>query len=365
MTTRDFGEAGHKLLRQPVRVGLIGCGQWGVNVANAAARCPVLDLCAVADADMSRSTSLAADLGNVPQVVSSADLIADEDVHAVLIVTDAVTHYAMAMDALDAGKHVFVEKPLALTSTDCVRLALRAHSAGRALMVGHTFMYSDYVESVDRALASDELGRVRYMHLQRLAYGRFRSDVNVTWNLGPHDVSILNHWAGELPEAVRCVEYAFARPDLADVAQITLDFGSFLGHIQLSCVDPQKVRRATVAGTKAGIVYDDVEGTVALCENGTSSTRTLRNAADNRPLDVEIAHFAECVMTGMTPKTDGMHAAGVVAVLEAAAISAANGGAWIRPNMPTSDPWAVQHQPEHAAEAVTDLCSTSSPESRR
>jgi predicted dehydrogenase len=308
---------------------------------------------------------LATEVRSSPQVTSPDELIADKDIHAILIVTDAAAHYSMAMDALLAGKHVFVEKPLALTSNDCVRLALRARRDALTLMVGHTFMYSRYVESVERALASDELGPVRYVHLQRLAYGRFRPDVNVTWNLGPHDVSILTHWAGELPAVVRCVEYAFTRPDLADVAQITLDFGSFLGHIQLSCIDPQKVRRATVAGTKAGIVYDDVEGTVSLWENGSSMTRMLRNAADSRPLDLEIAHFAECVTSGMTPKTDGMHAAGVVAVLEAAAVSAANGGAWIRPSVPASDPWAVRPGPVHTAETATDLCTTTIAESGR
>ncbi|WP_432956116.1 Gfo/Idh/MocA family protein [Micromonospora haikouensis] len=346
----------------PVRLGLIGCGQWGANVAAAAERSAGALLSAVSDVNPEAATRLAARLTSAPKVLSPADLLGDRQFDAVLIATDAASHFELAMAAISQDKHVFVEKPLALSTTDSVALAEAAATAGLTLMVGHTFLYSEHVIDVERALREGQVGELRYVSLQRLAYGRFREDANVIWNLGPHDVSILIHWAGGPPTAVRCVEYMFTRPTISDLAFLTLDFGDFLGHMHLSCIDPEKVRRATVAGTAGGIVYDDVGGAVRLYVNGSEVLpRTLSAASPRPPLDLELSHFADCVRTGARPRTDGIHGAIVVAVLEAATASAALGGDWIdltmtlgqvssatrpgpRPDRPASGPSLVPSQ---------------------
>jgi predicted dehydrogenase len=268
--------------------------------------------------------------------MSPADLLARADIGAVLIVTDASSHYELAAVALSNNKHVFVEKPLATSMSECKALIAAATDTSRVLMVGHTFLYSEHVLAIKRALAGGLVGNIRYVHLQRLAYGRFRDDVNVIWNLGPHDVSILMHWAGKVPIAVRCFEQAFTRSHLSDIAYVTLDFGDFLGHVQLSCVDPTKVRRATIAGAKAGVVYDDVAGQTQLIPNGTTTPITISAGGARRPLDAEVDHFARSILTGVEPRTNGVHGAAVVAVLEGACASASAGGAWIGLTTPSS-----------------------------
>ena len=311
-----------------IRAGLIGCGAWGRNIAAAVDRCGRFELVAVADTRPEEARQLAGTLASRPEALSPDAILESARIEAVLVVTDAATHYDLASRALARGKHTFVEKPIATSARAGAELVEAANRADRILMVGHTFLYSDYVRHVDQALGERRLGDLRYVHLQRLAFGRFRDDVNVIWNLGPHDVSILMHWAKRPPSAVRCVEHAFARPSLSDVALLTLDFDDWLGHVHLSVVDPQKVRRATVVGTSAGIVYDDVEGNVVLSQNTDGERRCLTSTTSRRPLDVEIDHFAQCVLTGHQPVTDGVHGTWVSAVLEQAAESAAQGGAW-------------------------------------
>lgn len=311
-----------------VRVGMVGCGQWGRNVAQAVDRNRRLDLVALADANPLAAADLAATLTSAPEVLEPSELLASGAIDAVLIVTDAATHHELAMKSLTSGKHTFVEKPLATSGEEAAALEAESARANLTLMVGHTFLYSDYVRHVDEALDQSLLGKLRYVHLQRLAYGRFRDDVNVVWNLGAHDVSLLMHWAKRPPRAVSCTDYAFSRPSLSDVALMTLDFEDWLGHVHLSVVDPHKVRRATVAGTLAGIVYDDVEGEVLLTENATGRRRRLGGGSGQRPLDIEIDHFADCILTGQRPVTDGIQGTWVSAVLEAATESAASGGSW-------------------------------------
>lgn len=311
-----------------VRVGMVGCGQWGRNVAQAVDRNLRLNLVALADANPSAAADLAATLTSAPEVLAPGALLASSAIDAVLIVTDAATHHELALTSLTNGKHTFVEKPLATSAEQAASLVEESARTNLTLMVGHTFLYSDYVRHVDDALDQALLGKLRYVHLQRLAYGRFRDDVNVVWNLGAHDVSLLMHWAKRPPRAVSCTDYAFSRPSLSDVALMTLDFEDWLGHVHLSVVDPHKVRRATVAGTLAGIVYDDVEGEVVLTENTTGRRRRLTGVSDRRPLDVEIDHFADCILTGQRPITDGVQGTWVSAVLEAATESAAAGGVW-------------------------------------
>jgi len=265
------------------------------------------------------------------------DVWRDETIEAVLVATPAATHFAVASQALRAGKHTLVEKPLALSARECAALGAIADEADRTLMVGHTFMYSPHVLAVRQAIEDGRVGDVHYMHLQRLAFGRFRDDINITWNLGPHDVSILNLWAGVEPVAVRCIERHCTRGALADVAFLTIDYGHFFGHAHLSCVDPRKIRTGTVAGSLGGVIYDDVDKhvTVALRQHRPGHDAPIA-VSDAEPLRDECLHFAHCVANGLRPRTDVTHALAVIAVLEAATASAGRGGEWVA--VPASEP---------------------------
>jgi predicted dehydrogenase len=316
--------------RAPLRAALIGCGKWGLTLARAAMATGLFDLLAAADLRRFHAEAARDALSMRRATDKLTDLWADDEVEAVLVATNAASHFAVASEALVAGKHALVEKPLALNSAQCAELGAAAARAGRTLMAGHTFMYSPYVAAVRDVILSGEIGRIRYMHLQRLAFGQFRSDVNVTWNLGPHDVSILNFWSGTLPEKVRCVEHYCSRRDLADVALLTLDYGGFFGYAHLSCVDPARVRMGTVAGSAGGVVYDDTGGRVRLIMRaaaGVGETELAVEQADS--LQTECRHFALSVAESTRPQTDVLHAMSVVAALEAATVSATSGGLWV------------------------------------
>lgn len=316
---------------EPLRAVLIGCGTWGLTLARAARATGCIEVLAAADLKLSRAEEAREALGISRATDRLTDVWADSRIEAALVATNAASHFEVASAALAAGMHVLVEKPLALTSGECADLGALAALADRTLMAGHTYMYSEAVAAVRDVIVSGRIGRVLCMHLQRLAFGRFRSDVDVIWNLGPHDVSILNFWSGMQPHRVRCTRHYCTRPDLADVALLTLDYGGFLGHAHLSCVDPAKVRAGTVAGSAGGVVYDDVAGRVRVIARtpaGTTETDLPACAADS--LQAECRHFATAVAERTGPRTDVAHALSVVAALEAATASAASGGRWVQ-----------------------------------
>jgi predicted dehydrogenase len=250
---------------------------------------------------------------------------------------------------LSAGKHVLVEKPLALSAADCRLLGAQARAAGLVLMAGHTFRFSPAVQYVADLLRNRELGQVYYVDSQRLNLGRVRSDVDTIWNFGPHDVSIIQHWFGKRPVAVHCHAYDYLQPGVPDVAFIMLEYDFSVAHIQLSWLSPTKVRRMTVVGSRKMVVYDDVAGQVMVHDAGIDREHLGRAFGDYQsfgeyrliqrsgdlhipqlpfvePLQAQYAHFVECVATGSEPKTNSEDAAGVVEILEAASTSCANGG---------------------------------------
>lgn len=316
--------------RSPLRTAIIGCGQWGMNLARSAVATGAFTLQAAIDLRADNAQTAKQALGAAWCSTDLRDVWRDNTIDAVMVATPAATHFAVASQALRAGKHTLVEKPLALSAVECAALGLTADHVGRTLMVGHTFMYSPHVFAVRQVIEGGRIGDIHYMHLQRLAFGRFREDVNVTWNLGPHDVSILNYWAGVEPVAVRCVERYCTRDTLADFANITIDYGRFFGNVHLSCADPRKVRTGTVAGSLGGVTYDDIAKQVSIVERKEGPSRTTQLAISNvQPLQEECLHFASCVADGAKPRTDSAHAVAVVAVLAAATTSAAHGGEWV------------------------------------
>ena len=338
---------------QKARVGVVGAGYWGPNLIRNLAELPGSPLAAVADRDASRLETARTRYPQVRFYRDIAELLHDADVNAVVLATPAELHEQHGLAALEAGKHVFVEKPLAITSVGCRRLAAAAERAGRVLMVGHTFLHNDAVRWVKERIDSGELGEVLYLYSRRLNLGQVRQDVNVAWNLAPHDVSIMLYLLGQRPSRVACHGQSFLQKGVEDVALLVLEFDETAtgarrtAHIHVSWLDPNKVREVVVVGSKKMVVYDDVDAdhTIRVYDKGVDRRPADGSGEDPRerldsfgefklwlrwgdltvpklrvsePLRNEMAHFVRCVETGERPLTDATNGLQVVKVLEAA-----------------------------------------------
>jgi predicted dehydrogenase len=274
-----------------------------------------------------------------------AEVLADSTVDAVAIATPARTHYELASAAIEAGKHVFIEKPLAMSVGEAAALIALAERQDVRLMVGHVFEYNPAVHFIRQAMQAGELGDIFYMYSRRVNLGRVQSDVNALWSIAPHDISIALYLLGGLPEAVSCQGASCLNGGVEDVIFLTLHFpGNLLCHIHVSWLDPSKVRELTVVGSRKMIVYDDVsaEGKVRIYDKGVyrkgdpiygefqyrlHTGDILIPRIDMRePLQLECAHFVECIRSGRRPQTDGENGLRVVAVLEAGQRSLDMGG---------------------------------------
>ena len=351
-------------LRPPARVGVVGAGYWGPNLIRNLAELPGAPLAAVCDVQPARLDYVRARYPAVALYQSFDDLLADSEVNGVMIATPAETHARLARQALAAGKHVFVEKPLATSSAACRELASIADARGLTLMVGHTFLHNDAVRWTKQRIEGGDLGGVLYLYSRRLNLGQVRQDINVVWNLAPHDVSIALYLLGERPLRVACSGQCFLQPGVEDVAFLTLEFAPLLGgharraaHVHVSWLDPHKVREVVVVGTRKMVVYDDVDADhmIQVYDKGVDRVREGGRVADDpfrqqvetfgefklllrtgdllvpkirftEPLRNELAHFVECVETGQRPLTDATNGLEVVRVLEAADESLRAGG---------------------------------------
>jgi predicted dehydrogenase len=270
-------------------------------------------------------------------------LFDDRAIDAVCIATPVGTHRKLAEEAFAAGKHVFVEKPLASTTGDAEAIVRAAERAGKTLMVGHTFVYNPAVVEVKRILDADGVGRVQYIDSQRVNLGLHQFDINVLWDLGPHDVSITLYWLDEEPEWIQATGACFVQPEIEDVVFLMMGFKSgAIAHAHLSWLAPSKLRMMTVTGSKKMVVYDDVQPVekVKVYDQGVEklSGEELRRSyragdihspriAVTEPLQLEMRHFIECARDGKRPRSDGEAGLRVVRVLEAGMRSLRSGGA--------------------------------------
>lgn len=339
-----------------VNVALVGLGYWGPNLARNLAVADGAVLHTLCDGRPDRLTSLGRQYPGARCVDDYAMVLADDDIDAIVLATPVHTHFALAKAALEAGKGVMVEKPLAETSAQCLELVEIAERTSTTLMVGHVFLYNSAVQMMKSYIDSGEIGEVLYAYSQRLNLGQVRQDVNALWNFGPHDLSILCHWLDATPENVRARGYSYIQPGIEDVVFMTLDFPKGVGvNVHISWLDPLKVRQMTVVGSKKMIVYDDVrtDARITVYDRGVSRTRPLDASASLgefktygefqlllragdvvipqlsfvEPLKLECEHFVECVATGRTPLTDGRSGLRVVRILESAQRSLAADGA--------------------------------------
>lgn len=242
----------------PLRVGLIGFGYWGPNLARNFAACPATEVVAIADRDPARREA-AGRLYPTARLVSEAEEIFPQ-VDAVAIATPLFTHHPLAKAALEAGKHVLVEKPLASSVAECEELARLAEARSLTLMVDHTFVYTGAVEKIREVVAAGALGKVLYFDSVRINLGLFQPDFNVVWDLAPHDLSIFDHCIGGEPRWVQTVASRHYDGQHENLAYLTIGYDdSVLAHVHLNWVAPVKTRRITIAGTEQMLVYDDTE----------------------------------------------------------------------------------------------------------
>jgi predicted dehydrogenase len=306
---------------------------------------PNTEVSMVVDRDPKRLAQIQQTHPDVAVTNDYLDLL-NSDVDAVVVATPVSTHFRLAWDALRHGKHVLVEKPLARTRAECQALIDLARSRGLTLMVGHTFEYNPAVETLKSMVESNELGRVYYAYSLRTNLGIFQKDINVMWDLAPHDISIMLYVLGHSPSSVSAVGEAYVQPGIQDVAHMTLNFPNQVqAHIHVSWLDPCKVRRITVVGSKKMVVYDDVEPLekIKVYDKGVDKPDhtdtygefqlsyrygniTIPQIPAHEPLKLECAHFAECIVNERTPRSDGHSGLRVVKVLEGAQISLLNGG---------------------------------------
>lgn len=321
-----------------VSIGVIGCGYWGAKHVRVFHELPGVRLAYAADLDQNRLDHVTAKYRDVKVTRDFIELLESPEVDGVVLATPVKTHYSLAKQALLAGKHVLVEKPLTASVTEAEDLIRIANERGRTLMVGHTFEYNPAVEALADLVQSGELGEILYADAARLNLGLFQRDINVVWDLAPHDLSILLAVLGQEPTSLSARGSAHYHEDIEDVAYIDFNFPSkVLAHVHVSWLDPCKVRRTTIVGTRKMAVYNDVADSEKLrvydkgitWRHETDDFRdfhlsyrygntTIYHLPSAEPLAVECQHFVDCIRDGKTPKTDGVNGLRVVRLLELA-----------------------------------------------
>jgi predicted dehydrogenase len=240
------------------RVGIVGLGYWGPNLLRVLSERDDVDLAWICDLDEERLGRMARRYPMARQTRQYGDLLADDALDAIMLATPVFTHYYLARASLEAGKHTFVEKPLAPSREEGEELVRLADDVGRCLMCGHTFLYSPPVLAVSDMLREGVLGELYFISSSRVNLGLHQRDVSVIWDLGPHDFSILLSWLGELPLTVRASGRASIVPGIYDVAFVTMEFPSgVLVNVELSWLAPSKLRRTVLVGSERMVVYED------------------------------------------------------------------------------------------------------------
>jgi predicted dehydrogenase len=326
-----------------LRVGVIGLGYWGPNLVRVLAEMDGADVVAVCDRRRERLDAISRRFPATRSYAEPHALLADEAIDAVVVATPISTHFELGLAALDAGKHVLVEKPLAASSSEAWALVARARELGLVLMPGHTFLYSPPVVSIHDLIAAGELGDVYFVSTSRVNLGLHQPDVSVVWDLAPHDFSILRYWLGETPEYVRAIGRGCVIPTIPDVAFVSLEFASGpIAHAELSWLSPSKLRRTTIVGSRKMVVYDDTsnepvrifDSGVELPDPETFGQYKLTYRTGDvisprvdvaEPLLLELADFRAAIVDGTTAKSSDFLGLEVVKMIEAVDQSLATG----------------------------------------
>jgi len=327
-------------------IAVTGLGYWGPNWVRNLQQLGCARRVVACDVDPKRHEHIQSLYPGVETTAGFDSVLEDPEIEGVIIATPVSTHYGMARKALEAGKSVLVEKPLATSQLQAADLIRIARDHGSVLMVGHTFEYSAPVRKIQEIIKSGELGEIFYIASVRANLGLFQHDINVAWDLATHDISIILMLMGRLPESVSCQGGSHYRSGVEDVAMLTLHFASdVIAFVHVSWLDPDKIRRTTIVGSKRMLVYDDTSPRekIRIYDKGVTVDRYYDTFGDfhfsyrygdilvprieeSEPLGVECRHFFDCIRKGLTPYTDGLCGMRVVSVLEAANISLHDGG---------------------------------------
>ncbi len=316
----------------PLRVGVVGLGYWGPNLARNFDRLPQFDLAWICDASEDARSRWGAAFPDARIATGIDELLGDGALEAIAVATPVSTHARLAELVLAAGKHCFVEKPLAQSAAEAEAVVAAARDAGRVLMVGHLLEYHPGLERLKQIADSGELGDIHYIYGNRLNLGKLRAEENALWSLGAHDVSVMLRLAGQEPTECAAMGESYMRPGIEDVVFCYLRFPSGLAaHLHLSWLDPHKERRFTVVGSRKMATFDDMEVERKLTvydkgfdEDFASYGEYIARSGDSwsprvpndEPLRLECAHFAECIRDGAVPRSDGESGLRVVRVLE-------------------------------------------------
>jgi predicted dehydrogenase len=344
-------------LKRPLRVAVVGYGYWGPNLARNALESVDLELAALCERDRTRGAAFSARTPGVPVVTELADVLGDPTIDAVIVATPPKTHHPIVRAALEAGKHVLVEKPLATTAADARDLIAAAEARDLVLMPGHTFVYSPPVNKVRELIEQGTLGDLYFVTSSRMNLGKYQSD-GVICDLAPHDLSILLYWLNEPIAEVAASGLSVLEPNVPTTAFLTLKFaGGAAANVQISWLAPRKVREMIVVGSRRMVLYDDtaIDETVRVYDRGMELSDpenfgehqlTYRSgdmiaprldAAE--PLGLELADFAQAIRTGSTPRSHAQLGLEIVLAIEAAEESLRRNG----------QPVAIHRVPERAA----------------
>jgi predicted dehydrogenase len=324
------------LVRMPLtpRVAVVGLGYWGPNLVRNLNELEDAELVAVCDMRPEALETIGRRYPAVATTTSYDDIVSDPSIDAVVIATPVSTHHALGMRALEAGKHLFIEKPLAASSEEGEDLVEAARDRNLVLMPGHTFLYSPPVNTIRDLITSGDLGDIYFISTSRVNLGLHQADVSVAWDLGPHDFSILRYWLEETPRHVTAMSRGCVIPGIPDVAFINLEFPSgTIAHVELSWLAPSKLRRTTIVGSRKMIVYDDTSNEpVRVFDSGVvlpnpetyGEYRMTYRTGDivsphipaAEPLYLELADFCTAIRTGGTPRSSAEIGLDVVRIIE-------------------------------------------------
>lgn len=330
-----------------IDIGIIGCGHWGPNYIRIFSSLPDVRIQTVCDSNPAKLATVKKQFHGIETVTDAHELILDPKISAIVICTPSSTHFELAKKGLLGGKHVLVEKPITLKADHAEELVQLAGEKNLILMVGHTFLYNPGVMKMKDLIDQGKLGKMYYINALRTHLGLVREDVNVVWDLAPHDVSILNHLVGKDPLRVSAIGACHLQKGREDAAFINLVYpDDIIALIQVSWADSNKQRRIQAVGSKARVVFDDLNSLerVKLFEKGIAKAPSTTDFGEfqlmlrdgdiwspkieaGEPLMLQCAHFLDCIRTRQMPRSDGRQGLSVVKVMCAIENSLRQGGA--------------------------------------
>ncbi len=335
-----------------LKVGVVGCGYWGPNLIRNFTQLNSSEVVICSDLRDDRLGHMKSLYPHLEMTKDFREILSRDDIEAVVVATPPQTHHAIGMEALKAGKHLFVEKPLAISGEQCEDLVREAKQRKLKLITGHTFVYTAAVNKIKDLISSGELGDIMYISSTRVNLGIFQEEINVVWDLAPHDVSIMNYILDSTPESVCANGHSYIRNGIEDVAFVTLKYpNNIMANIHVSWLNPDKIRATTVVGSKKMLVYDDISSLekIRIYDKGVTvqphydtfaefhlSYRfgdiSIPKLDESEPLKVESQHFIDCIREDRTPRSSGVDGLNVVRVIEAANKSLKNSGSMVSLN---------------------------------